>query len=252
MLKIENLHFGYKPQNEILKGINLTLSRGEIGVLLGKNGAGKSTLFKNVLGLLKPNKGEITIDGMDMINISTRKRAKKIAYVSQNVEMPTLTVYETILLARLPYYSLNPSKRDREIVYSIIREFNLEHYMNKLATELSGGEKQIIAIARAMAQEPDILLFDEPTSNLDISKEIMLQDELFEIVKKKNVSVFMAIHDLNLAYDFGDKFFFINGGQIVAQGGKEVFNEENIYKAFNQRCEIKKIDNQTFIKFRRG
>lgn len=251
MLSIKNLHFGYSKKEEILKGIDVSLNTGEIGVILGANGAGKSTLLKNILGLLKPSQGEITINGEDMINIKSKLRAQKIAYVSQNVEMPNLSVYETILMARLPYYSLAPSKKDREIVFSIIREFDLEHYMNKMSTELSGGEKQIVAIARALAQEPNLLVFDEPTSNLDISKSLLLEEKIMRVVKEKNIAVIMAIHDLNIAYDIADRFYFMNHGGIIASGGKEVFTEENIYKTFEQKCTIKNIDGTTYIKFER-
>ena len=249
MLKVENLAFGYSKKTPILKGASISLKKGEIGVVLGPNGAGKSTLFKNVLGLLKPSSGIVEIDGKDMINISPRERAKSIAYVPQNVDLPMLSVYETILAARLPYYTFAPTKRDREIVFNIIREFGLEHYMNTMATNLSGGEKQIVAIARAMAQEPKVLIFDEPTSNLDISRELLLQDRVSKIAKNKDVTILMAVHDLNLAYDIGDIFFFVKDGEVIAQGGKEIFTEETIKATFNRECHIKEIDNQIYIKY---
>ncbi|MCR4875485.1 MAG: ABC transporter ATP-binding protein [Clostridia bacterium] len=249
MLKVENLAFGYTKKTPILKGASISLEKGEIGVVLGPNGAGKSTLFKNILGLLKPSSGVIEIDGKDMINIAPRERAKSIAYVPQSVDMPMLSVYETILAARLPYYTFAPTKKDREIVFNIIREFGLEHYMNTMATNLSGGEKQIVAIARAMAQEPKVLIFDEPTSNLDISRELLLQDRVSQIAKNKDVTILMAVHDLNLAYDIGDKFFFVKDGEVVAQGGKEVFTEVTIKETFNRECHIKEIDNQIYIKY---
>ncbi len=249
MLKVENLTFGYSKKQTTIKDVAISLDKGDIGVVLGPNGAGKSTLFKNVLGLLKPQSGSISVDNQDMINISPKERAKNIAYVSQNVEMPMLSVYETILMSRIPYYSFGPTKKDREIVFKTIRDFGLEHFMNKMATNLSGGEKQIVAIARAMAQEPKVIIFDEPTSNLDISRELLLQERITKIAKEKGVTVLMAIHDLNLAYDMGDKFFFLKDGEVVAQGGKEVFNEENIKMTFNRECQIKKIDGQIYIKF---
>ena len=249
LLKVENLTFGYSKKQTTIKDVAISLDKGDIGVVLGPNGAGKSTLFKNVLGLLKPQSGSISVDNQDMINISPKERAKNIAYVSQNVEMPMLSVYETILMSRIPYYSFGPTKKDREIVFKTIRDFGLEHFMNKMATNLSGGEKQIVAIARAMAQEPKVIIFDEPTSNLDISRELLLQERITKIAKEKGVTVLMAIHDLNLAYDMGDKFFFLKDGEVVAQGGKEVFNEENIKMTFNRECQIKKIDEQIYIKF---
>ncbi len=199
LLRVENLSFGYSKKNPTIKNVELSLDKGEVGVVLGPNGAGKSTLFKNILGLLKPQLGSVSVDGKDMINISPKDRAKSIAYVSQNVEMPMLSVYETILTSRIPYYTFAPTKKDREIVFKTIRDFGLEHYMNKMATNLSGGEKQIVAIARAMAQEPKVIIFDEPTSNLDISRELLLQDRITKIAKENEVTILMAVHDLNLA-----------------------------------------------------
>ena len=252
MLKVENIRFSYVKNKPVVNDASFELATGEIGVIIGQNGAGKSTLLKNVLGLLKPQSGSISIDGVDMINISPKERAKNMAYVSQNVEMPALSVYETILTSRLPYYTLSPTKKDREVVYKTIRDFKLEHYMNTMSTNLSGGEKQIVAIARAMAQEPKVLIFDEPTSNLDVSKEIMLQERVLNIVKNNSVSILIAIHDLNLAYDFGDKFFFMKDGDIFASGGKEVFTDENLKIAFNREFEIKRIDDSIYIKAKRS
>ena len=252
MLKVDGIRFAYTKNKPVLKEASFELGTGEIGVVIGQNGAGKSTLFKTVLGLLKPANGSISIDNVDMLTLPSKERAKHMAYVSQNVEMPMLSVYETILTSRIPYYKFGPTKKDREIVFSTIREFGLEHYMNTMATNLSGGEKQIVAIARAMAQEPKVLIFDEPTSNLDVSKEILLQERALKIAKEKGVSILMAIHDLNLAYDIGDKFFFMKEGKVFAAGGKEVFNEENLKEAFNREFEMKRIDDSTYIKVKRS
>ena len=249
MLSIENLSFSYSKKTPLLTNVNLTLDKGDIGIVLGPNGAGKSTLFKNILGFVKPASGTVVVDDKEILSLPPKERAKYIAYVPQSVEMPMLSVYETILTSRIPYYSIGPTKQDREIVFKAIRDFGLEHYMNKMATNLSGGEKQIVAIARAMAQEPKVLIFDEPTSNLDISRELLLQDKIQKIAKERGVTILMAVHDLNLAYDLGDKFFFLKEGNIIAEGGKEAFSEENIFKAFNRECHIKEIDNQIYIKF---
>ena len=250
MLKVSNLSSGYYKNETIIDNVNFTLDDGEVGVLIGENGSGKSTIFKTILGFLKPKEGSILINDLDLINMSLNERAKNIAYVSQNIEMPPLTVYECVLLGRLPYYLLNPTKMDKEICNSVIKELNLEHLKNKNVLELSGGERQRVAIARAIAQEPKLLIFDEPTSNLDIVNEMLLHNVIIKIAKEKNIMILVSLHELNLAYDLGDKFIFIKKGNIISSGNKEIFNEDNILKTFDKECMIIDIDGTKFIKFR--
>ena len=249
MLKISNLTSGYTKNNDVIKDITFEVSAGDICVILGRNGAGKSTLLKTILGLLKPTKGSISIDGIEMVGVSEIERAKNIAYVAQNVELPNLSVFDTIMLARLPYYTFTPTKHDREVVWSVIEEFGLQDKALKMARNLSGGEQQLVAIARAMAQEPKVLVFDEPTSNLDIANEMLLEKRIRSIAKDKGIAVLISMHDLSIAYDLGDRFVFVKEGMILADGNKEVFTEENVYKTLDRKCKIQTIDDTTFIKF---
>lgn len=248
MLKIENLSFKYRKNSPlILDDISLSLNDGEIGIILGKNGVGKSTLFKLIVGLIKPKSGNIFVDEFNLNNMKSKDRAKLISYVPQTIEFGDLSVYETILSGRVSHYSLFPSKKDEEIVQNVIKEMHLEGFLNKNVNELSGGERQKIAIARALVQEPRVLIFDEPTGNLDIGNEQLILDEAHKICRNKNISILISIHDISIASYYGDKFFLLKDNKIKYSGDKEVINETNISDIFDVKTTIKDIDNKKFI-----
>lgn len=248
MLKISNLSFKYHKKSPlVLDNVCLNLEDGEIGILLGKNGGGKSTLFKIIVGLLKPSQGEIYFNDINLNKIKIKERAKLISYVPQNIQFGDLTVYETILSGRVTHYSLFPSIKDVEIVQNVIKEMGLERFLNKNVNELSGGEKQKIAIARALVQEPKILIFDEPTGNLDIGNEQLILQEAKKICRNKNISILISIHDISIASYYGDKFFLLKDNKIKYSGDKEIINEETISDIFDVKATIKEIENKKFI-----
>ena len=141
------------------------------------------------------------------------------------------------------------TKKDKEVVWNVIQEFGLEDKALTLSKNLSGGEQQLVAIARSMAQEPKVLVFDEPTSNLDVANEMLLENRIQSIAKERGITVLISMHDLSTAYDLGDKFVFIKDGEVLAQGTKEIFTEENVYKTLDRKCKIQTLDGTTFIKF---
>ena len=246
MLEIKNLSFGYK-NHLVLNNLSLTLLDNKIGVILGKNGAGKSTLFKNILGILKPNEGSINIDNINLNTLSRKERAKKISYVPQDISFGELNVFDSVLVGRLSNFNYFSRYEDEQITKKIIKEMSLEKIMNKNVNELSGGEKQKVAIARALVQEANVLIFDEPTGNLDISNEQLILKEARKIVKEKNVSILISIHDLNLALQYGDDFYFLKDGYIKYHGGKEIFTKEIIKDIFDIEVNIVNIQNQKII-----
>lgn len=248
MLKIENLHFGYgKQAASVLRGASLELQQGEVGILLGKNGCGKTTLFKNILGIEKSKSGSITFDGENILKMNHRERARRIAYVPQHIHFGDLTVLDAVLIGRVSYFGLQAGKEDYEAVEKILTDMGLEDFADRSAEELSGGEKQKIAIARAMAQEPKLMVFDEPTGNLDIANEQLIIREAKRLAKEKNISILSSLHDLNQALFFGDKFFFMQDGAVQYAGGREIITPEVLKEIFDVDVRIMEMDGQTVV-----
>ena len=247
MLNIENLAFSYGRHHGVLKGVNLELGEGEIGISLGKNGSGKTTLFKNILGILKPSEGSVSLGGEDILAMSAGERARRIAYVPQDIRFGALTVFDSVLMGRVSYFGIGAGEGDYEIVRGILEDMNLSYCAAYDVDKLSGGERQKVAIARAIAQEPKLLVFDEPTGNLDIANEQLIAGEAKRLAREKNISILIAMHDLNQALSLGDKFFFLRDGVIAHQGGSEVVTEEAIFDTFDVSVRIIDIEDQRII-----
>ena len=247
MLEIHDLTFRYPHGKEVLRGVDLSLREGEIGILLGRNGSGKTTLFKNILGLVSPESGEILFQGRPLNTLSRRERARAIAYVPQHIHFGALTVFDSILMGRVAYFGMSAGAEDRAVVERILRDMQLEDFASRNAEELSGGEKQKIAIARAMAQEPKMLILDEPTGNLDIANELLMIDEAKKLARERNIAILSSLHDLNQALSFGDRFFFMKDGVVKYSGGRELLREDVIGDIFGIQVRIAELDGHPVV-----
>ena len=248
MLELENVVFRYSRRAEpVLRGVSLTLNDGEIGILLGKNGAGKTTLFQCILGLAAPESGSIRFDGEDLLKLPRRERAQLVAYVPQHIHFGALSVFDSILLGRVSRFGMQPGREDIEAAGRILAEMHLEPLAGRNAEELSGGEKQKIAIARALVQEPRLLIFDEPTGNLDIANEELIIDEAKKAARQRGVAILSSLHDLNQALCLGDKFFLLRDGAVRYAGDESVLTSDVIADVFDIRARIITVDGKKVI-----
>ena len=248
MLSVKDLQFRYSSHGApVLKGASLELQQGEVGILLGKNGSGKTTLFKNILGIERPQGGEIAFSGEDLLKMNRRERARRIAYVPQHIHFGDLSVFDSVLMGRVSYFGMKAGQEDYRAVETILQDMQLLEFANRSAEALSGGEKQKIAIARAMAQEPKLMIFDEPTGNLDIANEQLIIKEAKKLARQKGIAILSSLHDLNQALSFGDKFFFMIDGVVRYAGGREIFTPEILKETFDVDVHIREIDGQTVL-----
>ena len=245
MLQVNDLHFSYsKRRGEVLRGLELTLPQGQVGILLGKNGCGKTTLFKTLLGIEKPGRGSVRFDGQELMQLTPRERAKLVAYVPQHIHFGNLSVYDSILMGRISYFGSKAGDDDREKVDAIIAEMGLQPFAERNAEELSGGEKQKIAIARALAQEPKLLIFDEPTGNLDMANEQLIIREARRLAESRGITILSSLHDLNQALQMGDRFYLMVDGIIQYAGDSGILTPEHIREIFDVDIRVLDVEGE--------
>lgn len=245
MLEVESLSYSY-GNREILREICFSLSKGEMLFILGPNGSGKTTLLKCLNGILKP-KGAIYVEKMDMKKLEPSEIAKKFGYVPQRGEINFLTVFDAILLGRKPYLRWDVSEKDIRIVEETIKMLKIEHLAIRKLNELSGGELQLVLIARAFAQQPKYLLLDEPTNNLDIRNQIEVMRLIKRAVEEKGISALVTMHDINLALNYAEKILLLKNGKIFAFGSRDVINSEILNAVYGIKAEILRYDGRILV-----
>ncbi len=254
MLKVENLTFSYgngKDKKNIIDNLSFNVNKGEFVGIIGPNGSGKSTVLKNVYRAMTPDSGAIFLEGEDIAKMPYKKSAKKMAVVGQENDLHfDFLVEEIVAMGRSPHKKLFEidSEKDKEIINNALASLGIEEMAKRNYLNLSGGEKQRVIIARAIAQESKFLILDEPTNHLDISYQM----QIFELIKNMNVTVLSAIHDLNIAALFCDRILVLKDGKVVLEGTPEtVLTSENIYNIYgvNTTIDLNKVTNKLNISY---
>lgn len=246
MISLSGVHFSYNGV-QVIRDVSHKFEKGSFTAVMGPNGSGKTTLIRLMNGMLKPGKGRVNVIGRSTADYSARDLAQEMAYVPQMQQnVFPATVFDTVLLGRNPYIRWSPGKDDRRIASEILVRLGLGDIALKDINRLSGGQRQRVFIARALAQQPSVLLLDEPTASLDLRHQHEVLHLLSELAEG-GITVVMAIHDLNLAFKYCGEFMILDRGVLVAAGGKEIFREELIEDVYRVRIKIIRDGDQAYI-----
>ncbi|HDM23462.1 MAG TPA: ABC transporter ATP-binding protein [Candidatus Bathyarchaeota archaeon] len=249
-LKVTGIKFSYDGEFT-LENISFTVGRGEILVLLGPNGSGKTTLLKIVTGLLKPLKGTIELDGFNLSSMNIRDRSRLVSYVPQDGSfIPPYTVINYVVTGRTPFMGMfsTPTRRDYEIAWNVLKRLGMEKLGTRPITRISGGERRLAMIARALVQRPKLLALDEPTSHLDYRNQVKILNTVRELAQKENVIVILSLHDPNQALAYGDKVFVLSNGKPIAYGSpSKVIDADLIRKVYGVEVEVVEVHGRRII-----
>jgi iron complex transport system ATP-binding protein len=237
ILNVNNLAFHYKS-HEILKDVNFSIKRGEITVILGPNGVGKTTLLKCLNSILFPQHGDILVKNKNIREMDIKEIAKEISYVAQKNESTRITAFDAILMGRHPHVRYKTSHDDLKKVDAVIKRLNLSKLCLKHLDQMSGGELQKVSIARALVQQTDLLLMDEPTSSLDLKNQTDILNLIRHIVKGHNIAAVMTMHDLNTALRYADQYIFLKDKTIYGVGKTNEISSKMVEDVYEVPVEI--------------
>lgn len=245
-IDVNNISF-YYGSNKAIENISLQIGAGSKVALIGANGSGKSTLLKCLCGVLKPDSGIISVDGIRLDKVHHPWQAQKIAYVPQDDFEPSfMSVFDYLMLGRRPYIRWHENDSDIDKVIKIIERLGLQDVCMRNLDSLSGGQRQLIRIARALCQSPEVILLDEPTSNLDLNHRKMIM-HILQSLADENISVIMAMHDINLAFDYFNDIIMLKNGTMFCHGGHELANNIILNNLFDTDLNVINVDGRVVV-----
>jgi len=237
MLHVDHLAFSY-GRRLVLTDVSFDVQLGEVVAVLGPNGSGKSTLLRCLNRILRPQSGCVILNDKPVSCIATERIASMIAYVPQRIETASLSVFDTVLLGRKPYFTWFAGVNDYKMVEEMLRRLELDAMANRTMDRLSGGEAQKVALARALVQEPKLLLLDEPTSALDMKNQVEFLTLLHDIVRERNIMALLSIHDLNLAIRHADRFLLLHEGKLLGDLRRDGLTPDIIEQVYGLAVEV--------------
>jgi len=245
-LSVANIDFSYNS-HPVLSDVSFSLDYGQVMCVLGVNGAGKSTLLKCLNRILTPQVGSVMVEGEELLLLSQNRVARRMGYVPQRHPETRLSVFEAVLMGRKPHIRWSLTPGDYALVENIIGEMGISHLAMRPVSDLSGGEIQKVIIARALAQSPSVLLLDEPTSNLDLKNQLEVMELIRRVVEDQGLSAVVAIHDLNIAARFADRFVFLKEHRIHAVCTQKDLTAETIRDVYGVEVTLANIDGHTLV-----
>lgn len=243
MIEVSEVHFSYGSR-PVLNGVSFDLHKGEYVCILGANGCGKTTLLKTMLAFLRPQQGSIRLYGQDVHHMDERSLAKKIAYIPQTHTPPfPFTVRDVVLLGRTPHLSrmCQPTKKDQKIARQAMERLGISAYADRCYTQLSGGQRQMVLIARALTQQPDLLIMDEPTASLDFGNQYLVLEQM-RCLAREGMGVLMVTHNPDHALYCADRIIAMRGGRIVAMGdASDVVTEPTMQQLYGMEIKVRTV-----------
>lgn len=236
LIAASNIAFAYQPGKQVLNGVSFQLPKGTVAAIVGPNGVGKSTILKILCGYLKPASGKVLLEGKPIQDYDNLERSKLVAAVPQNIYAPIpFTVEQVVKMGRLARLSrfARMTHDDKEIIARTMHDLNITVFAGRAIGELSGGERQRVMIATALAQEPDLLLLDEPTSHLDIGNSARVIKALINWQRKRGSSILIVTHDVQMAARVCERIILLKDGNVLGDGNPhDVLTPESLFQAY--------------------
>lgn len=225
MIEVSNISYHYHGGKDVLKDVSFALEQGQFLAILGNNGVGKSTLLKCLNKILRADSGQVLLDGENILQMSNHQVSRRMAFVAQTVPSTQMTVHDVVMLGRRPYMKFGFTEKDHQIVHSAMDRLNLDPLRGRFLNQLSGGERQKVMLARALAQQPKLLLLDEHTAALDPKTAAKVLEATQRIVEKNHLTTMMITHNMRDAISYGNRLIMMYEGHVVVDvSGEEKKN----------------------------